>query len=68
MLKNGLLDNSKPALAMVASLMEIVRDPACDSICIATGYWDLPGTNLLVHALAQHRQSRELELQALSCL
>ena len=51
MLKNGLLDNSKPALAMVASLREIVRAPACDSICIATGYWNLPGTNLLFDEL-----------------
>ncbi len=51
MLKNGLLDNSKPALEMVASLREIVRNPSCDSICIATGYWDLPGTNLLLDEL-----------------
>ena len=32
---------------MVGRLKELIFDPRCKEIRIATGYWDLPGTNLL---------------------
>ena len=36
---------------MVARLKELIADPKCDYIRIATGYWDLPGTNLVYDEL-----------------
>ena len=47
MIQNGLIDNSKPELQLVAHLKRLITDPRCSDLCIATGYWDLPGTNLL---------------------
>lgn len=48
---NGLIDNSKVSLQMVGRLKELISDPKCTHIYIATGYWDLPGTNLLYEEL-----------------
>ena len=50
-MQNGLIDNSTPQLQMVARLKELIADPKCDYIRIATGYWDLPGTNLVYDEL-----------------
>lgn len=50
-MQNGLIDNSKPSLQMVGRLRELIADVKCQEIRIATGYWDLPGTNLLYQEL-----------------
>lgn len=50
-MQNGLIDNSKPSLQMVGRLRELIADVKCQEIRIATGYWDLPGTNLLYEEL-----------------
>ncbi len=36
---------------MVGRLRELIADVKCQEIRIATGYWDLPGTNLLYEEL-----------------
>lgn len=50
-MQNGLIDNSKPSLQMVGRLRKLIADEHCNYIRIATGYWDLPGTNLLYDEL-----------------
>lgn len=50
-MNNGLIDNSKNELQMVGRLKELIADIKCQEIRIATGYWDLPGTNLLYEEL-----------------
>ena len=50
MFGNTILDNSSK-LKLVDTLNEIISMPEIDEICIATGYWDIPGTALLADAL-----------------
>lgn len=49
--QNLLVDNSKPSLQMVGLLKKLIANPNCNRIRIATGYWDLPGTNLIYDEL-----------------
>lgn len=49
--QNLLVDNSKPSLQMVGLLKKLIANPSCNRIRIATGYWDLPGTNLVYDEL-----------------
>ena len=45
-----LIDNSAN-LKMVSVLRECISMPEMDTIRIATGYWDIPGTALVVNEL-----------------
>ena len=46
-----LLDNSTDALTMVNAIKFLASLPSCNTIKIATGYWDIPGTALVVEQL-----------------
>lgn len=46
-----LLDNSSNALTMVNAIKVLAANPACRTLQIATGYWDIPGTTLVLAAL-----------------
>lgn len=50
---NTLLDNSSPALTLREALRQLIAHPACNEIKIATGYWDIPGTALVLDALRE---------------
>lgn len=43
---NALIDNSEQ-FKLVKYIKELVSQPDCNHIMIATGYWDLPGTSLV---------------------
>ena len=47
-----LIDNSAN-LKMVSVLRECISMPEMDTIRIATGYWDIPGTALVVNELQE---------------
>ena len=49
-MNNTLLDNSD-RLKLVDTLKELISNPKCNHIQIATGYWDIPGTLLLYDVL-----------------
>ena len=49
-MNNTLLDNSTD-FRMVRYLRELLSNPQCTELKIATGYWDLPGTKLLYDEL-----------------
>lgn len=49
-MNNTLLDNSTD-FRMVTYLRELLNNPQCTELKIATGYWDLPGTKLLYDEL-----------------
>lgn len=46
-----LLDNSTGALTMVNAIKFLAANPSCHTIKIATGYWDIPGTALVIDVL-----------------
>lgn len=48
---NTLLDNSCDSLRMVAALRDLATHPSCLHLKIATGYWDIPGTALVLREL-----------------
>ena len=48
-----LLDNSSDALNMVNAINALASHPACHTIKIATGYWDIPGTALVLGRLKE---------------
>lgn len=48
---NTLIDNSNKQLKLVSVLTDLIGVPECDTIKIATGYWDIPGTALVLDAL-----------------
>ena len=50
-MKNTLIDNTENR-RMDNTLKECIVNPAFKDIMIATGYWDLQGTNLLIHELS----------------
>lgn len=50
-IKNTLLDNSSERLMMVNVIGDLIGDNGCDKVLIATGYWDIPGTHLLLPKL-----------------
>ena len=49
-MNNTLLDNSTD-FRMVTYIRELLSNPQCTELKIATGYWDLPGTKLLYDEL-----------------
>lgn len=51
-LHNTLIDNSNDSLKMDAVINKIINDADISEICIATGYWDLPGTKVLYESLS----------------
>lgn len=50
-MKNTLIDNTTDRM-MVDALKECILDPVHNEIMIATGFWDLPGTKLLINELS----------------
>lgn len=59
-----LLDNSNDALNMVNAISVLTAHPACRTIKIATGYWDIPGTSLVLKTLEQflHKEGTKVQL------
>ena len=51
-MNNTLIDNTENR-RMDKTLKECISSPVFNEIMIATGYWDLPGTNLLVEELSE---------------
>lgn len=45
-MNNTLIDNSDK-LKLIETLKELISNPRCNHLQIATGYWDIPGTHLL---------------------
>ena len=60
-----LLDNSSDALNMVNAINVLASHPACHTIKIATGYWDIPGTALVLNALKEFLQKDGTQVQLL---
>ena len=50
-MQSTIIDNSSPSLKMSHILKEGIKDHKYNQIRIATGYWDIPGTALLVSDL-----------------
>lgn len=55
-LQRTLIDNSTDDLKMANILNQCVQTEGCNEIMIATGFWDLPGTNLLQEQLSAFLQ------------
>ena len=49
-MNNTLIDNSD-RLKLVETLKELISNPKCNRLQIATGYWDIPGISLLYDEL-----------------
>ena len=60
-----LLDNSNEALNMVNAISVLTAHPACRTIKIATGYWDIPGTSLVLKTLEQFLEKEGTKVQLL---
>lgn len=60
-----LLDNSSDALTMVNAISVLSANPVCKTIKIATGYWDIPGTSLVVDKLQEFLQREGTKVQLL---
>lgn len=61
---NTLIDNSAH-LKMVDTLRECINTPEIDTIRIATGYWDIPGTALILDVLEKFLQKENSKLKLL---
>lgn len=59
-----LIDNST-YLKMVSVLRECISMPEMDTIRIATGYWDIPGTALVVEELQKFLEREDAKLKLL---
>ena len=64
MFGNTLVDNS-PKLKLVDTLNEIISMPEINEICIATGYWDLKGTSLVIDSLISFLSRNNTKLRLL---
>lgn len=60
-----LLDNSCEALNMVNAISVLTSHPSCKTIKIATGYWDIPGTALVLDKLKEFLQKEGTMVQLL---
>ena len=60
-----LIDNSSEQLSMVSAVRDLLCDARCNTLKIATGYWDIPGTSLLVSQLKDFLQREDAKLQIL---
>ena len=63
--QNKLLDNSNEQLSLRSCLRTLISNPECRKIQIATGYWDLPGTNLLFDELKVFLEERNGKVELL---
>ncbi len=63
-LQNTLIDNSEN-LKLVDTLKELILNPNIEQIKIASGYWDLPGTSLVVSELTSFLERDGANLQLL---
>lgn len=62
---NTLIDNSNEELRMVATVRDLILCQECSTIKIATGYWDIPGTSLVVSQIKAFLQKPGTQLQLL---
>lgn len=63
-MNNSLIDNSGN-LTMVSILKECITTPEIDTIRIATGYWDIPGTALVIDELKAFLDREGTKIQLL---
>lgn len=63
-LESTLIDNSEN-LKLVDTLKELISNPNIEQIKIASGYWDLPGTSLVVSELTSFLERDGTNLQLL---
>lgn len=61
---NTLLDNSCEELQVASAIKDLIKYNKCHTIKIATGYWDIPGTSLVLQQLRDflHRERTMLQL------
>lgn len=62
---NTLLDNSSSELQVASAIKDLVSAKDCQTIKIATGYWDIPGTALVLQELKAFLQKPGTLLQLL---
>ncbi len=62
---NTLIDNSSEELRMVSTVRDLMESSECSTIKIATGYWDIPGTALVVSQLKAFLQRPNTRLHLL---
>ena len=62
---NTLLDNSSSELQVASAIKGLISAKDCQTIKIATGYWDIPGTALVLQELKAFLQKPGTRLQLL---
>lgn len=62
---NTLLDNSNEDFQMANAIRDLISTPKCQTVRIATGYWDIPGTSLILPQLKSFLQRKGTKLQLL---
>ena len=62
---NTLIDNSNEELRMVSTVRDLIMCEECSVIKIATGYWDIPGTSLVISQVKAFLQKPGTQLQLL---
>ena len=62
---NTLLDNSTSELQVASAIKGLISAKDCQTIKIATGYWDIPGTALVLQELKAFLQKPGTRLQLL---
>ncbi len=60
-----LIDNSSDTLKMVSVVEDLIDSQECNMIKIATGYWDIPSTALLLDHLKRFLQRENTKVQIL---
>ena len=60
-----LIDNSSDALKMLSIVGNLIDSQECNMLKIATGYWDIPGTALLLDHLKRFLQKENTKVQIL---
>ena len=60
-----LIDNSCEQLSMMTVVRDLLAQPQCSKVKIATGYWDIPGMALLTAELRHFLQREGTQLQIL---
>ena len=50
-MNNTLIDNSTEQLSMQKTLNDCLSQDGLQTVCIATGYWDMPGLALVANKL-----------------
>lgn len=60
-----LIDNSSDTLKMVSVVGTLIDNQECKTLKIATGYWDIPGTALLLDYLKRFLQREGTQVQIL---